>query len=44
MLKYYNKIKEIYTRNKSNTLTYALYYGAVTGFVAGLFHWIVNGS
>tara|TARA_R100001369_G_scaffold31360_1_gene55703 strand:- start:779 stop:907 length:129 start_codon:yes stop_codon:yes gene_type:complete len=42
MVNYYNKIKKIYNKNKSNTLIYVLYYGLVTGLVAGVFHWAVR--
>tara|TARA_R100000963_G_C4569553_1_gene55024 strand:- start:98 stop:220 length:123 start_codon:yes stop_codon:yes gene_type:complete len=27
---------------KKNKFIYVLYYGVVTGLVAGLFHWAVN--
>jgi hypothetical protein len=37
-----NDIKYLYNKYKDTTLTYVIYYGVVTGLIAGLFHWAVN--
>jgi len=37
------KVKDTPKKDKKkNKFIYVLYYGVVTGLVAGLFHWAVN--